>query len=167
MISGFMKQGFMIKIETFHVADRGEKTNVHGLPKELLQRREVVVIDIAHDPIQFSDYKESEDPKLYVSKKTGRGPLTAPDWRTSAPDPVMTAYKLVTIEFKWWGLQNMGENVLMNTEHRLFTTFHRQVFCWMDHWYGMTLEEIRKHEEQTKADLEHQRKTGQARGKSM
>ena len=124
-----MKQGFFIKIETFHVADRGDSANVHELPKDVLQRREVVVIDIAHDPVQHSDYKEDEDPKLYMSKKTGRGPLTALDWRTAAPDPVMTAYKLVTIEFKWWGLQNMGESVLMNTEQRLFTTFHRQVFC--------------------------------------
>ena len=50
------------------------------------------------------DYKEDEDPKTYKSEKTGRGPLDSPDWRDQV-QPVMTCYKLVTVEFKWWGLQ--------------------------------------------------------------
>ena len=38
----------------------------------------------------------------------------------------MTAYKLVTIQFKWWGLQDRVENFIHITEKRLFTNFHRQ-----------------------------------------
>lgn len=37
--------------------------------------REVIMIDIANDPIQASDYKPTEDPTKFQSVKTGRGPL--------------------------------------------------------------------------------------------
>ena len=39
--------------------------------------------------------------------------------------PVMTCYKLVTAEFKWFGLQTRVESFIMKAEHRLFTSFHR------------------------------------------
>ena len=45
----------------------------------------------------------------------------------ASADPVMTCYKLVTIQFKWWGLQNKVENFIHSTQKRLFTNFHRQV----------------------------------------
>ena len=41
--------------------------------------------------------------------------------------PVMTCYKLVTIDFKWWGVQNRIEAFCMTTEARLFGRFHRLV----------------------------------------
>ena len=84
----------------------------------------------------------------------------------------MTAYKLVTVQFKWWGLQDRVENFIHTTEKRLFTNFHRQVinivrmaeiimtvqvFCWMDKWHGMTMEDIRALEEETKNKLDQER----------
>ena len=82
-----------------------------------LKDREVVKIDIANDAVNAADYKKDEDPKIFKSEKTGRGPLSG-EWRVSSSsvlsfliiilfylqssvDPVMTAYKLVTVEFKW------------------------------------------------------------------
>lgn len=38
----------------------------------------------------------------------------------------------------------------------------RQLFCWMDQWYGMSIEDIRDLEEQIKKDLDVQRKEGPA-----
>ncbi|KAK9510294.1 hypothetical protein O3M35_005111 [Rhynocoris fuscipes] len=78
--------------------------------------------------------------------------------------PVMTCYKLVTVEFKWFGLQSRIENFIQKSERRLFTTFHRQLFCWMDRWYGLTMEDIRKIEEATKEELDRQRNVGEVRG---
>jgi len=92
---GYMKDNFYITIETFHIADRGEKENVHELDKKALKDRQVVPIDIANDAVTTADYKKETDPKLYKSEKTGRGPLSG-DWRDST-EPVMTAYKLVTV----------------------------------------------------------------------
>lgn len=59
------------------------------------------------DPVPSSQYAEEEDPLLYVSKKTGRGPLT-PDWLVQPQESVMCAYKKITVEFKYWGMQVMN-----------------------------------------------------------
>jgi hypothetical protein len=39
-----------------------------------------------------------------------------------------------------------------------------QVFCWTDKWHGMTMEDIRRLEDKTKAELKEQLKTGEVRG---
>lgn len=39
-------------------------------------------------------------------------------------------------------------------EKRIFTNFHRQLFCWIDNWYGLTMADIRKMEEETQRELE-------------
>merc|ERR1712080_568692 len=93
---------------------------------------------------------------------TGRGPLSG-NWRESS-EPVMTAYKLVTVQFKWWGLQNKVESFIHTTERRIFTNFHREVFCWMDKWHGMTMADIRALEEETKAKLDEERNKGEIKG---
>ena len=55
------------------------------------------VIDIVNDSLSGSDYKEGEDPSLYQSLKTGRGPLTR-DWIQNPPDGViMCSYKLIKV----------------------------------------------------------------------
>ena len=122
---GYMKEKFSICIESYHYPDRGTSENLHQLPPEKLKQREVVFIDIATDPVSRADYKVDEDPTLYKSAKTGRGPLNE-SWMKAA-DPVMTCYKLVTVEFKWFGLQNKVESFIQSTERRLFNNFHRQV----------------------------------------
>jgi Phosphatidylinositol transfer protein len=45
-------------------------------------------------------------------------------------------------------------------ERKLFLNFHRQVFCWMDQWYGLTMLDIRRIEEETKRDLDEKRRNG-------
>lgn len=89
-----------------------------------LKKRKVIIIDIANDKIDSKDYKEEEDPKLFKSVKTGRGPLTESDWQETCK-PVMTCYKLVYIEFKWLGIQAKVESFIANTVQNLFTKFHR------------------------------------------
>lgn len=91
----YMKDNFVIKVETFHYADRGKSENIHQLDKEQLKRREVVIIDIS-ESVPTKDYKTDEDPTKYKSEKTGRGPLrneAGKKWIHSV-DPVMTCYKV-------------------------------------------------------------------------
>ncbi|XP_059619180.1 phosphatidylinositol transfer protein beta isoform isoform X2 [Phlebotomus argentipes] len=159
----FMKKDFEIHIESFHLPGVDPNDNVHELPPEKLKTRDVVHIDIANDSVSSADYKPSEDPTKFKSEKTGRGPLVGPDWMKKV-DPVMTCYKLVTCEFKWFGLQSRIENFIQKSERRLFTTFHRQVFCWMDRWHGLTMEDIRAIEDKTKEELDKQRHVGEVRG---
>jgi hypothetical protein len=48
-------------------------------------------------------------------------------------NPVMTCYKLVTVEFKWFGLQSRIENFIQKSERRLFTNFHRYMLYTFFH----------------------------------
>ncbi|KAG9509038.1 Phosphatidylinositol transfer protein alpha isoform, partial [Fragariocoptes setiger] len=160
---GYMKENFKLIIETLHAPDRGTNDNAHKLAPETLARREVAFIDIAHDQVNERDYKNTEDPKIFTSEKTGRGPLVDKDWRETC-EPVMCAYKLVRAEFKWLGIQNRVEAFIMKQECRLFLNFHRQVFCWLDRWYGLTLADIRALEAATQRQLDEQRKAGPLQG---
>ncbi|MFT7818376.1 phosphatidylinositol transfer protein alpha isoform [Arapaima gigas] len=157
----YMKDNFLIKIETWHKPDLGTLENVHGLDPETWKKVDVVYIDIGdRNQVEPKDYKPEEDPSIFKSIKTGRGPL-GPDWKKELPRktdcPHMCAYKLVTVKFKWWGLQNKVENFIQKQEKRLFTNFHRQLFCWIDMWIDLTMEDIRRMEEQTRKELDEMR----------
>lgn len=36
----------------------------------------------------------------------------------------------------------------------MFTHFHRQLFCWIDKWCDLTIEDIRRMEEETQQELD-------------
>ncbi|XP_063674021.1 phosphatidylinositol transfer protein alpha isoform-like [Bolinopsis microptera] len=149
----YMKKGFTLSITTWHKPGRGEIDNVHSLEASKLALREVVPIDIANDVIKSGDYKEEFDPAKYNHP---RGPLTTTDWRQTV-EPVMTCYKLVEIEFIWRLIQGKVERFIGDVERRLFTNFHRQLFCTHKTWGSMTMVDIRALEDTTKAELDKQR----------
>lgn len=160
--NGYMKDAFHLIIETMHQDDDGSDQNAHKLNQADLIKRQVVNIDIANDPCQPNDYKEDEDPSKFKSEKTGRGPLVG-KW-VETQKPVMCCYKLYRILFKWRMLQDKVESLIVNAVRRVLFNFHRQVFCWVDKWHGMTIEDIRELEAKTKVDLEKLRKEGEVRG---
>lgn len=166
----YMKDNFFIEIKTWHKPDLGKQENVHNLDTENWSNVVVVPIDIAdNSQVSESDYKQEEDPVVFKSVKTGRGPL-GPTWKEDLgrnPDcPRMCAYKLVTVKFKWWGLQNRVENFIHEQEKRIFTNFHRQLFCWIDKWVELTMDDIRQMEAETQEELEQLRVRGDLRGTS-
>ena len=87
----------------------------------------------------------------------------AADW-SETTQPVMCCYKLVTAHFKWTGFQNHIEKLIHKNYPRLFIKFHREVFCWIDKWYDLTMDDIRKYEEETAENLRKQLEHGQVRG---
>ncbi|XP_073504829.1 phosphatidylinositol transfer protein beta isoform-like [Phyllobates terribilis] len=166
----YMKDDFFIKIETWHKPDFGSLENVHGLDAETWKEVEVVPIDIAdRSEISEDDYKPEEDPATYRSEKTGRGPLNK-DWMKEVLNnpscPHMCAYKLVTVKFRWWGLQGRMEKFIHKQEKRLFTNFHRQLFCSLDRWVHLNMDDIRRMEDETQRELDEMRQKGQVRGMS-
>uniref|UniRef100_A0A671NCS2 Phosphatidylinositol transfer protein alpha isoform n=2 Tax=Sinocyclocheilus TaxID=75365 RepID=A0A671NCS2_9TELE len=166
----YMKDNFLVMIETWHKPDLGDQDNVHKLDPEQWKKVEVVHIDIAdRSQVDTKDYKPDEDPATFKSQKTGRGPL-GPDWKKELPQktdcPHMCAYKLVTVKFKWFGLQNKVENFIHKQEKRLFTSFHRQLFCWLDRWINLTMEDIRRMEETTQKELDNMRVKDPVKGMS-
>lgn len=127
---------FSLDVETRYYNDSGNQKNVFGMRKAELNQRivgstsfpqseggerrgrglDADVMDIVNDPISFMDYLAEEDPKLFVSKKTGRGPLGG-DWVRECSDagrPVMCAYKLCKVEFKYWGMQTRIEKFIQD-----------------------------------------------------
>lgn len=150
LTSPFMGEKFQFIVETRHAADHGEQENIHNLPADVLKRREVEFIDIIQ-PLEEKDYKEDEDPTKYRSQLTERGPLKE-GWQKEA-EPVMCCYKLVTVEFKWWGLQTKFENFMMGMETNIFLRFHKQIFCWLDEWIQMTMEDVRAYETKLKEEI--------------
>ena len=59
-------------------------------------------------PLNFQDYKPEWDPTKFHSDKADRGPLSQ-NWKETT-QPLMCCYKLVTCEFKWFGLQGTVES---------------------------------------------------------
>nr|XP_023998355.1 phosphatidylinositol transfer protein alpha isoform-like [Salvelinus alpinus] len=149
----YMKDNFLIKIETWHKTDLGHQENVHGLDADTWKKVDVVHIDIAdRSQVDTKDYKPEEDPSKFKSVKTGRGPL-GPDWKKELPKktdcPHMCAYKLVTVKFEVWGLQTRVEQFVHKVIRDVLLLGHRQAFAWVDEWIEMTMDEVREYERAT------------------
>ncbi|KAA3489748.1 phosphatidylinositol transfer protein 1-like [Gossypium australe] len=138
-----------VTIETIHLEDNGKSENVHGLNKEQLAARQVEFIDITMPTTDYWSYAVGNgnfDFSTFKSEKTGRGPLLE-GWQENS-NPVMTAYKLVTIKAPYWGFGGKLEQALLAGERALFVESHRNCFGWIDEWYGMTVEQLSELEEQ-------------------
>lgn len=119
------------------------------------------------DQLIGGDYVKEEDPKLFVSTETGRGPLSD-NWleeywqevRNSTTQPtsknmaLMCAYKICRVEFRYWGMQTKLEKFIHDVALRkTMLRAHRQAWAWQDEWNGLTIEDIRKIEHQTQLAL--------------
>ncbi|XP_045390892.1 membrane-associated phosphatidylinositol transfer protein 2 isoform X4 [Lemur catta] len=147
---------FSIDIETFYKTDAGENPNVFTLSPVEKNQLTIDFIDIVKDPVPPSEYKTEEDPKLFQSAKTQRGPL--PDnWIEEYKKqvlPIMCAYKLCKVEFRYWGMQSKIERFIHDTGlRRVMVRAHRQAWCWQDEWYGLSMEHIRELEKEVQLML--------------
>ncbi|XP_077996316.1 membrane-associated phosphatidylinositol transfer protein 2-like [Glandiceps talaboti] len=154
---------FSLEIETKYLPDPGTTENTFDLSAAELRSRILDAIDIVKDQVSSSEYKREEDPKLYISKKTGRGPLSD-DWlkeytqsyRKKILDhsKVMCAYKLCRVEFRYWGMQNKIERFIHDVALRkTMVRAHRQAWCWQDEWFGLDISDIRKLEMEAQREL--------------
>uniref|UniRef100_A0A914C020 DDHD domain-containing protein n=1 Tax=Acrobeloides nanus TaxID=290746 RepID=A0A914C020_9BILA len=141
---------FSVEVDTKYFNDPGTQENVFNLSEDELKNRVVDVMDFVKENVSSGDYSQEEDPKLYKSKKTGRGPLSD-NWveeYTQQGFPVMCAYKLCKVEFKYWGLQTRAERWIHDLALRgTMLRAHRQAWAWQDEWVGLTIQDIRRLEE--------------------
>ncbi|XP_075974197.1 retinal degeneration B [Anticarsia gemmatalis] len=158
---------FSLEIETYYFADNGHQENVFKLTGSDLKNRIVDVIDVCKDQLYGADYVKEEDPKLFVSQKCNRGPLTE-NWLEEywkevqgMPQPLpngkslMCAYKLCRVEFRYWGMQTKLEKFIHDVALRkTMLRAHRQAWAWQDEWHGLTMEDIREIERQTQLALQ-------------
>uniref|UniRef100_A0A8C5E8P9 Membrane-associated phosphatidylinositol transfer protein 2-like n=1 Tax=Gouania willdenowi TaxID=441366 RepID=A0A8C5E8P9_GOUWI len=149
---------FSIDIETYYKPDTGNQVDVFNMSAADTRQRSIDPIDIVTDPITPHEYKAEEDPRLYKSVKTQRGPLQD-DWieeynNNPGLTPIMCAYKLCKVEFRYWGMQSKIERFIHDVGLRkVMVRAHRQAWCWQDEWYGLTMEDIRELELETQLAL--------------
>ncbi|XP_014861928.1 PREDICTED: membrane-associated phosphatidylinositol transfer protein 2-like isoform X6 [Poecilia mexicana] len=149
---------FSIDIETYYKPDTGNQADVFNLSAADKRQTTIDVIDIVTDPIPPHEYTSEEDPKLYSSAKTQRGPLQD-DWieeykNNPGKTPIMCAYKLCKVEFRYWGMQSKIERFIHDVGLRkVMVHAHRQAWCWQDEWYGLTMDDIRQLELETQLAL--------------
>uniref|UniRef100_A0A2K6FKB7 Phosphatidylinositol transfer protein alpha isoform n=1 Tax=Propithecus coquereli TaxID=379532 RepID=A0A2K6FKB7_PROCO len=120
----YMKEDFLIKIETWHKPDLGTQENVHKLDPEAWKHVEIIYIDIADRSQVLS--------KVGTILRCGR------------------SYN--------------PRDLYHRQEKRLFTNFHRQLFCWLDKWVDLTMDDIRRMEEETKRQLDEMRQKDPVKG---
>ncbi|KAH7729142.1 phosphatidylinositol transfer protein [Aphelenchoides avenae] len=123
---GYMNEKFRITVESIHCEnDAGHLKNALNADREALARREVVLLDIANDShLHKADLDEEGDVHAFRSQKSGRGPLNV-GW-IGQQHPIMCAYKLVTVYFKQWGLQNKVEKAIHCAYPRYCVRLNRQ-----------------------------------------
>ncbi|XP_053180880.1 membrane-associated phosphatidylinositol transfer protein 2-like isoform X2 [Scomber japonicus] len=149
---------FSIDIETYYKPDTGNQADVFNMSAAEKRQRTIDPIDIVTDPIPPHEYKAEEDTRLYKSDKTQRGPLQD-DWieeynNNPGKTPIMCAYKLCKVEFRYWGMQSKIERFIHDVGLRkVMVRAHRQAWCWQDEWYGLTMEDIRQLELETQLAL--------------
>ncbi|XP_014026795.1 membrane-associated phosphatidylinositol transfer protein 2 isoform X7 [Salmo salar] len=153
---------FSIDIETYYKPDTGNQPDVFNMSpvEKRLRTLDSLAdpIDIVKDPIPPHEYMQEEDPRIYRSDKTKRGPLQE-DWieeynNNPGKTPIMCAYKLCKVEFRYWGMQSKIERFIHDVGLRkVMVRAHRQAWCWQDEWYGLTIEDIRQLELETQLAL--------------
>ncbi|KAM6944766.1 membrane-associated phosphatidylinositol transfer protein 2-like isoform 5-T5 [Lycodopsis pacificus] len=149
---------FSIDIETYYKPDSGNQADVFNMSAVEKRQRTIDPIDIVTDPMSPYEYKAEEDTRLFKSAKTQRGPLQE-DWleeynNNPGKAPIMCAYKLCKVEFRYWGMQSKIERFIHDVGLRkVMVRAHRQAWCWQDEWYGLTMEDIRQLELETQLAL--------------
>ncbi|XP_019327575.1 PREDICTED: membrane-associated phosphatidylinositol transfer protein 1, partial [Aptenodytes forsteri] len=116
---------FSIEIETYYRPDAGQQTNVFNL-------------------------SAAERAAARLARGAGQGPKPGGPPRRAAGGPLMCAYKLCKVEFRYWGMQSKIEQFIHDVGLRkVMLRAHRQAWCWQDEWADLTMEDIRQLEEET------------------
>ncbi|CAL8069352.1 unnamed protein product [Orchesella dallaii] len=147
------KDAYTMIIEAKYLPGKGELENALNLPEDMLQQREIVLLDIAAS-VPWADYRDGKDPTIYRCSANGRGALKPDEWINTA-DPVMTCYILVSIKYNTPGVGRMLEKRLHSGIKRAMVLHHRELFCLMDRWIGLTLDMVREMEIEAQEELEN------------
>lgn len=150
-INDYFKNSCRLEVDTItreHVWGEKEEENIHNLSEEKLKKREIIHIDITEPSLKDdnSNHDDDIDPTEFKSVKTGRGPLGNNFWTDEKYSelPYVCCYKLVALDFKIFPIQSKIENNVANTLKNAIKKDHRKIFCSIDKWLDLSLEEINK-----------------------
>ncbi|KAA6354467.1 MAG: putative phosphatidylinositol transfer protein, partial [Streblomastix strix] len=144
----WLKDKFTLILESTHIDGISKEQNPLKMSEAELKIRKVDVVDIAEPKKKSKEYKCNEDVTVFHSEKTGRGPLKLKWVETAEADglPVTTAHKAAKMEFKVFGLQTIVEKFGVNVCRGVCQNAIRQQFCWIDEYFGWSMDDIQKYE---------------------
>lgn len=139
----FFGDNFHLSIESTYVQEGHEfQHNAFNVDERELDLRQVVTLNIASD--QQLHMPLDADVRKFRPKSTSR-PILDEDgiWMRTA-HPIMHCYKLCRFDFNVKGMP--GRRIeKWGHKHGLeyaFLRFNRQVFCWMDSWFGLDIADV-------------------------
>ncbi|CAD2102644.1 phosphatidylinositol transfer protein, putative [Plasmodium vinckei lentum] len=148
--SGFPKG--KIQLESSHHSGFDTEYNALNLSDDLLNLRKIIYIDIVNDKVGSKEYDSNEEPSLFLSQKTGRGHFQS-NWKETS-EYVMTCYKLITLDIPYFGLFcSKIENWIISAIRDNLLKYHKKAFCWIDEWFDLKIEDIRKIEKDVQIKL--------------
>ena len=164
MTNGYLsKEKFKIIVESqyidkdvatiYLIISQGTIENVLHLTEDQLKKRDRVLIDISQYAAN-EEVRKGEDMRVWHSEKRNIGPLKEGWYKDCNMEKIMWCYKTVTITCKYFGLQTIVENLIRKQQLMIFTRSMRQMIGQMDEWDGLTIEDIRVMEEETKKRLD-------------
>ena len=164
MRNGYLsKEKFKIIVESqyidkdvatiYLIISQGTIENVLHLTEDQLKKRDRVLIDISQYAAN-EEVRKGEDMRVWHSEKRNIGPLKEGWYKDCNMEKIMWCYKTVTITCKYFGLQTIVENLIRKQQLMIFTRSMRQMIGQMDEWDGLTIEDIRVMEEETKKRLD-------------
>eukprot|EP00658_Telonema_sp_P-2_P042448 TRINITY_DN30481_c0_g1_i1.p1 TRINITY_DN30481_c0_g1~~TRINITY_DN30481_c0_g1_i1.p1 ORF type:complete len:640 (+),score=141.27 TRINITY_DN30481_c0_g1_i1:79-1998(+) len=149
----FFEKRFQMTVETMHLEDDGCTENALVLEPKELEQRVVEWIDITKPPNGEDGDSVPVDFSVWHSEKAGRGPLAA-SWATTSA-PVMCCYKLVRVNFSFFGFQSKVEKVIHQRGMcDVFHRMHRLLLATLDEWFDMSLKEIQGYEDEVARKLD-------------
>ena len=134
-----------------------ENDNFFNLGEDDLEKRKIVDIDIAGK--MFESYED--DPTQFKSEKTGLGPLSD-DWMEKT-DHITNNYKLMEIDLSIAHemIPERFKDFVIRMTTKVLWKYYRKMFCTMDEWINLTMDDIRKLEKECAERLpEEMRKEG-------
>lgn len=139
----FLGDSFHLSIESRYIAnDTGDTDNALKLCEKELESREVVNLNIASD--ELLNMTPETDVRQFQSKKHVHPMLDeAGAWIRSA-SPMMCCYRVARLDVCTKGLPGSR---IEGWGHRhglqaAFLHYNRQVFCWMDSWFGLRVSDV-------------------------
>jgi len=119
--------------------------NVFELGEDDMKDRKIIDIDIAE---KMFDFDTEDDPTKFTSVKTGRGPLDK-DWMKNM-EPLTFTRKLVILDLSIQEslVPNKVKDIAIRIAAKILWQYHRKMFCSMDEWVNLSMDDIRKLEKE-------------------
>jgi len=156
-----MGDSFYLLVESQHVAydpQVGCPDNLLNLTSEELKARKIVYLDIVNGKPAPSnpewDMHNFVCPEAQVNEPLQTpenicDPENPPEWTRHYHGEMMVCVKVIKFKFKFFGIQTIVQNFVMNKVFpEVFLDSHRAIMFWAKEWFPLTLQDIRRMEEE-------------------